>query len=173
MEMHYSETRVSLEDLAQMAFAASITQCQRQLMRSYEWLAKVDSHYQFVTTCLRKQTIPQGLKIKVHPCMPVSPCREPATCLQKEWAPIIKQANCWFLASLRTYHRGCAQHLQLQIANLESSIVTQLGKTNAKTRINPAKYVYDKCNHHLWECQKRNLRNSSPRSWYKNSNVSI
>ena len=141
-----------------MASALSIPQCQRQLLRSYEQLAKVDSHCRFVTTCQRSHTIPWGLKINVRPCVPKVPCREPVAHLQKEWAQVIKRATWGFLASLRTYHRSCAHHLRLQATNLESSIVTWLGKTNGMTAINTAKSIYDQWYCHLWERQNKKLK---------------
>ena len=68
-----------------------------------------------------------------------------------EWACIIKQAIWKFLAALRIYHRSCANHLRVQVANLEANIDAQFGNTSANTIINDARSVYTKLNYQLQE----------------------
>ena len=88
----------------------------------------------------------------------------PSARVQKTWAQIIKRAARGFLAALRTYHRSCAHHLWLQVANWESSITARVGRTNAMTAINTAKtvYMYNQWNHQLWERRKQKLRKLLP-----------
>ena len=145
-----------------MVYASTITQCQRDLNTLYSRIAREDSHYQFVTTCLRSHTIPRGLTINVHPCVPKAPCREPAARLQKQWAQIVRRAANGFLAALKTYHRSCAYHLRLQATNLESFIAARLGETRAETSKNIAKTVYAKCDRRLRERRNRKLKHLLP-----------
>ena len=139
----------------------------KDLNTLYAWIARVESHYQFTTTCLRSHIIPRGLTINVHPCVPKSPGWEPAAHLQKQWAQIIRWAAKGFLATLKTYHRSCVQQLRLQVTNLESSIVAQLGEAGAKRSKEIAKQVYAKCDHHLRERHSKKLKSSSPDSHIK------
>ena len=141
-----------------MAYASTITQCQKDLNTLYSRIAREDSHYQFVTTCLRSHTIPRGLTINVHPCVPKAPRQKPVARLQKEWAQTVRRASNGFLAALKTYHRSCANHLRLQATNLESSIAARLGETRVKTSTNIAKTVFAKCDHRLRERRNRKLK---------------
>ena len=110
--------------------AHSILQHRRELTTAYTRLAKVDSHHQFVSTCLRNHAIPWGLYINIKLSVPKSLCQEPATRLEKKWAQITKQVAWGYLVALRHYHGSCARHLRLQVANLEVSIVTRLWRRN-------------------------------------------
>ena len=103
--------------------------------------------------------------MNVQSWVPKSPCCQFAGHLEKEWSWIIKWAAWGFLAALRSYHRSYTHHLRLQAANLESSIVACLGRTNAITTGNTAnKSVYDTCkwDHRLWEWHKKKLHKLLP-----------
>ena len=111
-----------------------------------------------MTTCLRSHTIPWGLTINVHPCVPKAPCQEPAARLQKQWAENVRQVDIGFLTALKTYHRSCAHHLRLQASNLESFIAASWGETRAETSRNIAKTVYAKYDRSLWERRNKKLQ---------------
>ena len=144
-----------------MAYASTTTQYQKDLNTLYSRIARKDSHYQFVTTCLCSHTIPRGLTIMVHPCVPKAPCREPAR-LRKEREQIVRRAANGFLAVLKTYHRSCAYHLRLQATNLESFITARLGETRAETSMNITKTVYANCDRRLRERRNRKLKHLLP-----------
>ena len=143
-------------DPTPMVLAFPILQHRRELLRSYTRLAKVDSHRQFVSTCLRNHVIPRGLRINIKPSVPKSLCREPIVRLEKEWARIINRAAWGFLAALKRYHGSCARHLRLQVANLEASIA-RLGRRNALTTMNLCKTVYNTWNDRLRDRRKNKL----------------
>ena len=150
------ETRVSLEDLTPLAQALSISQFRWELTTLYTWMAKVDSHYSFVSTCLRYHAIPKGLSINIQPCVPKSPCREFAIRLEKEWALVMKQVTRGLLTALKHYHGSCAHHLQLLASNVETSTTSQLGRANATPLLEWAKDVCEKQHHQLPErCKKK------------------
>ena len=121
-----------------MAYTPTITQNQRNLNTFYMRKARVEFYYQFTSTCLRSHTIPRGLTINVHPCVPKSPCWEPAARLKKNGYIIGRAAN-WFSPALKIYHRNCAHHLRLQATSLESSIAAQQGESSAERSTNIAK----------------------------------
>ena len=142
--------------------ALTTTQYSRDLSILYIRLAKVDSHLSFVSTCLRRHCIPRGLHIKLKPCVSISPCQEFAARLQKEWLHTIKRASINFLAALKRYHRSCAQHLRLQVTNLERLIISRTGQLNTASLINTAKANYTIWQHRLRERRQRKLNNLLP-----------
>ena len=79
------ETRASFKDQTQTANSHSILQHKRELITAYTWLAKVDLHHQFVSTCLCNHTILQGLYINIKPSVPKLLCQELTTHLEKQW----------------------------------------------------------------------------------------
>ena len=44
-------------------------QCNKELTILCEWMAKLDSHYQFVSTCLYNRLISRSLQLKIHPTL--------------------------------------------------------------------------------------------------------
>ena len=103
-----------------MASAPTSIQClQKDPNTLYATIARVESHYQFTSTCLRSHIIPRGLTINIHPCVPKLPGREPAASLHKPWSQIIRRAAKGFLTALKTYHMSCEQQLNTE----ESSVV--------------------------------------------------
>ena len=146
-----------------MASTLISIQCQQKDLNTlYARIARVESCYQFTSTCLRSHIIPQGLTINVHPCVPKSPGWEPAAHLHKQWAQIIRQAAKGFLTTLKTYHRSCEQQLRLQAINLESSIAAQLGEARAKQSKEITKQVYAKCDHYLRERRNKKFKKLLP-----------
>ena len=47
--------------------------CETTLLHAYSQLANAQTHQQFVTTCLRSNTIPWGLRINTRPQVPSPP----------------------------------------------------------------------------------------------------
>ena len=125
-------TQASTMDPTPIDHAPSIARYSKELFTIYERMAKTKAHQQFVTICLRDHIIPKGLQLKIRPCVPKSPCREPASRLEKEWARIIRRASRDFLSALKLYHRSCAYHLRRQATNLETFIETCFGKADCR-----------------------------------------
>ena len=77
----FHKTHVFLENLTPTSNnTLSISQCHKELLTSYIWLANVNSHYQLVPTCLCNNNIPWGLQINIHFGVLNSPCGELSAC---------------------------------------------------------------------------------------------
>ena len=138
--------------------APSIVRYSKELFNIYERMAKVKAHQQFVSICLRDYIIPQGLQLKVRPCVPKSPCREPVSRLHKDWARITRRASRDFLSALKTYHRSCAYHLRLQATNLEASIETRFGRANVRALKDKSEAIYAKWSQRLQHRRTKKIK---------------
>ena len=156
------ETCASFKDPTPMANAHSILQHRRELITACTRLAKVDSRYQFVSTCLQNHAIPQGLHINIKLSVPKSLRQEPTTHLEKEWAQITKRAAWGYLVALRCYHGSCTHHPRLQVANLVVSIFNCLWRRNALPTINLCKTIYNTWTNQLQDGHKRKLNKLLP-----------
>ena len=119
-------------------------------------LAKVDSHHQFVSTCLRNHVIPGRLHIKIKPCVPKSSNWNYVARLVKEWAQISRRTTRGFLEAMKCYHSSCARSLWFQVSNLETSMINQLGRRVATT-IDSSETVCNNWTNRLRTQQRRKL----------------
>ena len=116
----------------------------KELSILYIWLAKLESHHSFVSTCLRQHCTPRGLCIKLRPSVPKAPHQEYATRLQREWRNIIQWASIDFLVVLKRYHRNCIEHLKHQATRLEKSMVSSSRRGNSIVQMDSVKATYNK-----------------------------
>ena len=73
--------------------------CDAKLFHAHSQLAKAQAHRQFVTTCLRSNTIPWGLCINTRPHVP----SQPDTTILKKTTPSMGENS---LTSIYQYARG-------------------------------------------------------------------
>ena len=101
----------------------SITPRQYGILRKlHQHRARHQSHYQFVTSCLRQHVIPKGLQIRVVPLVPRIKALEHT--LQQKWTNTLKKTSYVLLKHLKTYHRLSISTLTHEIANLEARLRT-------------------------------------------------
>ena len=73
--------------------AVSIARYNKALYVQHRQLQKADLHLQFITTCLRKNTIPRGLQISTQPLVPKPPCQKLLDELNIQWEKIVRRAS--------------------------------------------------------------------------------
>ena len=145
------ETQVSTMDPTPLFPAPSFSRLNKELSSLYVQVTKTDSHPKFVSVCLHNHIFPNGLRFKIQPCVPKSPCQELASRLENDWTRIIERTCREVLTALKLYHKGCAHHFRRQADDLEASILAWFGRTRMRLIRKEAKAAFTKESFHLRE----------------------
>ena len=145
-------------------YAISNTRYNKALHVQHRQLHKADSHLQFITTCLRKNTIPRGLQIPIQPLVPKPPCQRLLNELDEEWGRIVRQASTRFLVALKRYHGKCKEELRQQLASTCNLARRTLGESNFSTLNHQVKTASSKLEQHLLRRKNRKLKAIMPTS---------
>ena len=111
-------------------YAVSSSRYNKALHVHHRQLEKANSQFQFVTTCLRRNIIPWGLRIPIQPLVPKPPCQKLLRELSKQWRRIAWQASIQFLVTLKHYRGRCIQVFRQHLSNIHNRAKADLGETN-------------------------------------------
>ena len=120
-------------------------------------LAKAQAHRQFVTTCLRSNTIPWGLGINTRPHVSSLPDTTILQQLHYNWARIVWRASIDMLKALKEYHRRCEQYLKRDIDNEKNKAIQTLGQPMSEDILQEARAEYIRKKQKLEGKQQRKL----------------
>ena len=121
-------------------------------------LQKADSHLQFVTSCLRKNTITRGLQISTQPLVPKPPCQKLLDELNIQWERIVRQNFTQFLEALKHYHGRCIQELHQQLARTFDQAKLELGESNFSATLDKVKAISSRLKQYLRKRKDRKLK---------------